>query len=109
MFSKLLSSSSDSCSEEEIQEAKYSFGDNLIKLQTLANMLSDSLEQIGPVTGFLKLYSDIRSAFLVKCLTPFHTAAKDQEVKMGFSKSAYIRKSSLLIPYASALLMHLQV
>ncbi|KAJ3262243.1 Exocyst complex component 7 [Boothiomyces macroporosus] len=108
LFSKLLSSSSDSCTEEEIQEAKYSFGDNLIKLQTLANMLSDSLEQIGPVTGFLKLYSDIRSAFLVKCMTPFHTAAKDQEVKMGFSKSAYIRKSSLLIPYASALLMHLQ-
>ncbi|KAJ3325189.1 Exocyst complex component 7 [Boothiomyces sp. JEL0866] len=108
LFSKLLQSSSDSCTEDEIQEARYNFGDNLIKLQTLANMLSDSLEQIGPVTGFLKLYSDIRSAFLVKCLAPYYTAAKDQEVKMGFSKSAYVRKSSLLIPYASALLLHLQ-
>lgn len=107
LFSKTLQACVD-VSEAEIIDGKFTFGDKLGCLQTLSEVLSDSLEQIGPVTGFLKIYSENRSAFMVKCLALHTAGAKDQEVKMGYSRDVYQRGSSLLLPYARLLIIYLQ-
>ena len=89
-------------------DGRFTYGEKLKTLQTLAEVLSGSLEQIGPVTGFLKIYSDERSNYLVKCFAQHNAAAKDQEVKMGYSREIYQRGSSMLLPYAKALIAVLQ-
>ncbi|KAJ3344835.1 exocyst complex component exo70 [Kappamyces sp. JEL0680] len=108
LFSKTLVACGEAETEENIREGRLSYGDKLKSLQTLSEVLSDTLEQIGPVTGFLKIYSDVRSTFLVNCVAHQNAAAKEQEGKMGYSREVYQRGSSLLIPYARTLVTILQ-
>ena len=83
-------------------------GEFLAPLQLLADVLADSMEQIGPVTAYLKVYSDQRSAFLVKCMAIQNSAAKEQEAKFGYTRDIYQRGSSLLLPYARSLIVYMQ-
>jgi hypothetical protein len=99
----------ESISEADLAQGRISFGEKLIQLHTLGNILSESLEQIGPITGFLRIYSSTKSAFLVTAISQYNVAAKDQEVRMGYSRDVYQRGSSLLIPYAKYLVKMLQV
>jgi hypothetical protein len=108
LFKKTLLSSFEQISDESKHEAKLSFGTHLEQLQTLAQVLSNSLEQIGPITGFLQIYSSNKSNFLVSCLAQHNAAAKDQEAKLGYSREVFQRGSSLLIPYAQYLIHLLQ-
>ena len=94
--------------EEEAEEEPLSREDLIKNLQKLSHALSDSLEKIGPVTGFTTIYAKIRGAYLVKCLLGDCAAAKDQEVKMGYTREQYQRGSSLLIPFATNMLKFLQ-
>ena len=108
LFSKTLISCAEQSVESDVLDGKFTFGDKLPILKTLVEVLADSLEQIGPVTGFLRIYSDERSNFLVKCFAQHNAAAKDQEQKMGYSREVYQRGSSLLLPYARSLINVLQ-
>jgi hypothetical protein len=103
-----LINAGESCTESDVLDGRFTFGEKLKQLQTLAEVLSDSLEQIGPITGFLKIYSDERSNYLVKCFAQHNVAAKDQEVKMGYSRDVYQKGCSMLLPYAKALIGVLQ-
>jgi hypothetical protein len=108
LFNQRLQACGDVVLESDIKDGKASFGDNLACLQLLSDVLADSLEQIGPVTAFLKVYSDNRSAFLVKCMAIQNAAAKDQEAKFGYTRDIYQKGSSLLLPYARSLIVYLQ-
>jgi exocyst complex component 7 len=108
LFQKTLQSACDQISSQDKLEAKLSFGEQLGQLKLLAQVLSESLEQIGPVTGFLRIYENIKSQFLTACLAQANAAAKDQEVKMGYSRDIYQRGSSLLIPYGQYMILLLQ-
>jgi hypothetical protein len=83
--------------------------DHMRFLTSLADFLSDSLIEIGPLTIFVKTYQEIRSTYLMKGLTPSNIAAKDQEQKMGYQRTGYQLGSSLLIPYAQHLFNALKV
>ncbi len=108
LFRKLLSEAND-FNFQTLDDPKKPFGSNYSKLQILGAALSDSLEQIGPVTGFLKIYSDSRSERIVKELNSHYLTAKEQDFKMGVSKDIYERGTSVLIPYAQILLNMLNV
>lgn len=108
LFGKILVTCGETTIESDIADGIFTYGDKLITLQTLAGVLSDSLEQIGPVTGFLQLYSSYRSAFLLKGISANSAAAKDQEVKMGYSRDVYQKGTSALVPYARSLIAMLQ-
>jgi hypothetical protein len=83
--------------------------DQMRVLTTLSDFLSDSLVQLGPLSNFIKAYQEIRSTYLTKGLTATNVAAKDQEIKMGYQRTAYQPGSSLLIPYAKQLINALKV
>jgi hypothetical protein len=108
LFQKTLQSACDQISDIDKQEGQLSYGSHLTQLQTLVQVLSESLEQIGPITGFQRIYANIKSQFLINCLAQSNAAAKEQEVKMGYSREVYRRGSSLLIPYAQQLILLLQ-
>jgi hypothetical protein len=108
LFSKTLEACDEGDIGNSIQDGKFSFGEKLKILHLLSEILSDTLEQIGPVTGFLKIYSDIRSSFLVRCLAIQNAAAKEQDAKMGYEREVYQRGANLLIPYARHLITVLQ-
>ncbi|KAI8901620.1 Cullin repeat-like-containing domain protein [Globomyces pollinis-pini] len=108
LFKKVLTNCTAFATESDIQSFQLPLGVESTQLITLTNVLSDSLEQIGPVTGFLKIYSDIRAKFLSQCLATSNALARDQEVKFGYSRIAYQKGSSLLLPYANSLLSFLQ-
>ena len=99
---------SRAAADDEAEEEELSKEDLIKNLQKLSHALSDSLEKIGPVTGFTTIYAKIRGAYLVKCLQGDSAAAKDQEVKMGYSREQYQRGSSLLIPFARNMLKCVQ-
>ncbi|KAI8915550.1 Cullin repeat-like-containing domain protein [Gorgonomyces haynaldii] len=81
----------------------------LVKLDKIATFLTESLVQIGPLTNFIKIYQETRSTFLMKTLSASVTAAKDQEIKMGYSRQAYQRGTTMLIPYCKKMLLYLEL
>ena len=108
LFGQNLQACGEVVLESDIKDGKFTFGEKLGVLQLLSDVLSDSLEQIGPVTAFLKVYSDNRSAFLTKCMAMQNAAAKDQETKFGYTRDIYQKGSSLLLPYARSLIVYMQ-
>jgi hypothetical protein len=105
LFQKTIQQSIEELAENDLLEGKIGFGSKHTQLNAMATVLSESLEQIGPITGFLQIYSATRSAFLVSVLAQDNAAAKDQDVKIGYSRETYQNGTSLLIPYAKHLIL----
>ncbi|KAH6561404.1 hypothetical protein BASA62_009841 [Batrachochytrium salamandrivorans] len=114
MFAQKLQAASD-----EVDPTIYQAGDDIIpssfsdtqlsELHYLAGALAESLVEIGPISAFIKLYEDIRSAHLIKSLLTVSQASKDEELKSVHQRGTYKKGSGLLIQYGKTLLIALNV
>ncbi|KAH9251308.1 hypothetical protein BASA81_010866 [Batrachochytrium salamandrivorans] len=104
---------------DEVDPTIYQAGDDIIpssfsdtqlsELHYLAGALAESLVEIGPISAFIKLYEDIRSAHLIKSLLTVSQASKDEELKSVHQRGTYKKGSGLLIQYGKTLLIALNV
>ncbi|KAJ3171254.1 K(+)/H(+) antiporter [Geranomyces variabilis] len=108
LFRKWLTAASvplDTLNRDVTADIPFIPADQFTNLSTLSlELQTSSVGDLSFPPVYLKVYEEVRSAYLLKSLAPLAAAAKEQEQKGLQGKAAYAKGSSALVGYTKWLL-----